>query len=58
MMEQEILKEDTAQILVSDVTAPIINNVTGPASQKYGEISTFSATTSDPEDSQLNFTGL
>ena len=49
-------QQDTAQILVSDVTAPIINNVTGPASQKYGEISTFSATASDPEDSQLNFT--
>ncbi len=49
-------QEDSADIAVSDVTAPIINNVTGPTSQKYGAIATFSATASDPEDSELNFT--
>ncbi|DAC25330.1 MAG TPA: hypothetical protein HA345_00095 [Candidatus Thalassarchaeaceae archaeon] len=49
-------QEDTADIEVSDVTAPIIDNVTGPASKEYGAIATFSATASDPEDSELNFT--
>ena len=49
-------QQDTAEIVVSDVTAPIINNITGPTSQDYGLIATFSATASDPEDSQLNFT--
>ncbi len=49
-------QQDTAQILVSDVTAPLISNVTGPSSLDFGAIATFSATASDPEDSQLNFT--